>query len=91
MSFKNVIISVLLAIILTWFALVNSTTVTISLIFRSYTLSLSLVILVSILIGVILTGIISAAEQARMLRRIGELEGNLKKEEQILGKEKKAK
>ncbi len=74
MSFKNVTISVLLAIIFTWFALANSDVVTVSILLRSYKISLSLVILICILIGIIIAGLISAAEQTRMLGRIHELE-----------------
>jgi uncharacterized integral membrane protein len=89
MSIKNIAISVILAIIFTWFALVNSTTVTVSLIFRSYTLSLSLVILVSILIGVIIAGLVSATEETRMMGKIRGLEKLVKKEEKQVEEAKK--
>ena len=76
--FRNLILSVVLAIIFTWFALSNAQTVTVSILLRSYTVSLALVILVAILLGVILTGIISAAEQTRMLAKIRDLDSKLK-------------
>jgi len=81
---RSLIAAVILAIILTWFALANSQMVTVSFIARSIQVSLSLVILISILIGVVLTGIISLAEQNRMLGKTKELENKLKHEEEIL-------
>jgi len=87
MSARNVVVSVVLAILFTWFALVNSTTVTVSLIFRSYTLSLSLIILCCILIGVIITAIISLLDQRKLMGRIRELEKEVKKEEKLMAGE----
>jgi len=84
MSFRNLILSIILAIFFTWFALANSQIVTVSFIAKSIQVSLSLVILISILIGIILTGIISLAEQNRMLGKIKELESKLKHEEELL-------
>lgn len=84
MSPRNLIFSIILAIIFTWFALANAQAVTVSLLLWKYQMSLSLVILLSILIGILFTGIISAAEQARMLGRIKELESKLKHEEELL-------
>jgi uncharacterized integral membrane protein len=78
MTIKNLIISVILAIFFTWFALANSQTVSVSILLWNSKLSLSLVILISILIGVIFTGLISAAEETKMLGKIRELEGKLK-------------
>ena len=89
MSIRNLVISIILAIFFTWFALANSTIVTVSILIWKLQVSLSLVILVSILIGVIFTGIISASEQARMLGKIKGLEGKLKHDEELLGGEKK--
>ncbi len=89
MSFKSLIFSVVLALLLTWFALANSQIVALSMFFWNLNLSLSLVILISILIGVIFTGLISAGEQSKMFGRIRELEGKLKHDEDILKGEKK--
>ena len=86
---KSLVIAIILAILFTWFALANSQIVTVSLLIWSFQVSLSLVILVCILIGVIFTGIISAGEQGRMLGKIRELESKLKHEEEILKGEKK--
>jgi lipopolysaccharide assembly protein A len=79
--FRSLVISIILAIIFTWFALSNSQIVNVSILIWSFQVSLSLVILISILIGVIITGLISAMEQARMLGKIKELEKNAKTEE----------
>jgi uncharacterized integral membrane protein len=89
MQLKNLVLSIILAIFFTWFALANSQMVTVSILIRNIQVSLSLVILISILVGVILTGIISAAEQTRMFGKIREIEGKLKHDEELLKGEKK--
>jgi uncharacterized integral membrane protein len=85
---KSLITAIILAIVFTWFALANSQVVAVSIFIWSFQVSLSMVILVSILIGVIFTGIVSASEQARMMGKIRELEKNLKNDENILKGEK---
>jgi uncharacterized integral membrane protein len=90
MPLRNLVLSIILAIFFTWFALANSQMVTVSILIRNIQVSLSLVILISILIGVILTGVISAAEQTRMFGKIREIEGKLKHDEELLKGEKKA-
>ena len=89
--FRNLILSVILAIIFTWFALTNAQTVTVTILVQSFTVSLALVILVCILLGVILTGIISAAEQTKMLAKIRDLEGKLKHDEELIASKDKSK
>lgn len=86
---KNLITAVVLAIVFTWFALANSQMTTLSIFVWSFQFSLSLVILISLLIGVIFTGIVSATEQARMLGKIRELESKLKNDEEMLKGESK--
>lgn len=86
MSFKNLVISVILAILFTWFALANSMSVTVSIFLWKLTLSLSLIILICILFGVIISGLIAAGESARMYGKIRDLEGKLKHDEDLLGK-----
>ena len=81
---KSLIIAIILAIFFTWFALSNAALAKVSILIWSIDVSLSLVILISILIGVIFTGILSAAEQARMLGKIRELENKLKHDEELL-------
>jgi len=81
MSPRNLVISITLAIFFTWFALANSQTVTLSILIWKYQLSLSLVILISILIGIILTGIISAKEENKLFGKIKELEKQSKPSE----------
>jgi len=79
--FRSLVISIILAMIFTWFALSNSVIVKVSILLWSWQISLSLVILISVLIGVIITGMISAMEQTRLLVRIKELEKLSKTEE----------
>ena len=86
---KSLIGAIVLAIILTWFALANSQVVTVSILFWSIQVSLSLVMLLSMLIGVIFTGILSAGEQSKMYAKIKNLEKELKHDEDILKGEKK--
>ena len=86
---KSLIGAIVLAIILTWFALANSQIVTVSLLIWSIQVSLSLVMLLSILLGVIFTGILSAGEQSKMYAKIKNLEKELKHDEDILKGEKK--
>jgi uncharacterized integral membrane protein len=86
---KSLISAIVLAIILTWFALANSQIVTVSILVWSIQVSLSLVMLLSILIGVIFTGILSAGEQSKMYAKIKNLEKELKHDEDILKGEKK--
>jgi uncharacterized integral membrane protein len=86
---KSLISAIVLAIILTWFALANSQMVTVSMLIWSIQVSLSLVMLLSILIGVIFTGILSAGEQSKMYAKIKNLEKELKHDEDILKGEKK--
>ena len=89
MPLRNLVLSIILAIFFTWFALANSQMVTVSILIRNIQVSLSLVILISILIGVILTGVISAAEQTRMFGKIRDIEGKLKHDEALLKGDKK--
>ena len=86
---RSLIIAIILAIIFTWFALANSQMVTVSIFVWNSQISLSMVILISILIGVIFTGMVSASEQARMMRKIKELEKGHKNDENALKGEKK--
>ena len=86
---RNLVSVIILAIILTWFALANSQIVTVSMLIWSIQVSLSLVMLLSMLIGVIVTGILSAGEQSKMYAKIKNLEKELKHDEDILKGEKK--
>lgn len=82
--FKNMIFSVLLAILLTWFALTNAQQVTVTVLFRSYQFSLSLVILICVLIGVIISGLTAVMEESRLLKKIKDLEAKVKHDESLL-------
>ena len=61
-------------------------TVTVSLFLWSLTLSLSLVILICILFGIVIAGLIAAAEQTKMLAKIRDLESKLKHDEELIAK-----
>ena len=89
MAFRSLVMSVILAMLLTWFALLNSQVVSISLLVWSFNTYLSIVIFISILVGIFFTGLISAMEQRKFLSRIKELESKLKQEEEIIKGEKK--
>ena len=82
--FKNILFSVILAIILTWFALTNAQAVDVTLFFKSYKFSLALVILICVLIGIIISGLTAMVEESKLLARIRELEGKLKHDEELL-------
>jgi putative membrane protein len=86
---RSLVMAIILAIIFTWFAISNSQVVTVSLLVWSLQVSLSLLILISVLIGVILTGLISAMEQTRLIAKINELQGKVKHDEELLKGEKK--
>ncbi len=81
--------AIILAIIFTWFAVSNSQVVKVSLLVWSFQFSLSLLILISVLIGIILTGLIAAMEQTKLIAKIGELQGQVKHDEELLKGEKK--
>jgi putative membrane protein len=86
---RSLVMAIILAIIFTWFAISNSQVVKVSLLIWSLQVSLSLLILISVLIGIILTGLISAMEQTRLIAKIGELQGQVKHDEELLKGEKK--
>jgi uncharacterized integral membrane protein len=86
---RSLVMAIILAIIFTWFAISNSQVVKVSLLVWSFEVSLSLLILVSVLIGIILTGLISAMEQTKLIAKINELQGKVKHDEELLKGEKK--
>ena len=83
--------ALILAIVFTWFALSNSQVEKVSILIWSFQIPLSLLILISILIGIIFAGIVFSMEQTRLLGKMRELERKLKTEEEILKGEKKEK
>lgn len=89
MAFRSFIMSIVLAIIFTWFALSNSDPVKVHLLVWSLNTYISILIFISILVGILFTGIISAMEQRKFLSTIKELESKLKQEEAIIKGEKK--
>jgi uncharacterized integral membrane protein len=89
MAFRSFIMSIILAILFTWFALSNSDPVRVSLLFWSFNTHLSILIFISILVGILFTGLISAMEQRKFLSTISELESKLKVEEKLIKGEKK--
>jgi uncharacterized integral membrane protein len=86
---RTLIMALILAIVFTWFALSNSQIEKVSILIWSFQIPLSLLILVSILIGIIFTGIVFSMEQTKLLGKMRELERKLKTEEEILKGEKK--
>lgn len=85
MNAKSLLISVILALLFAWVALANSQAVRITLIFWGWDVPLFLVILISIMIGILFTGLISAVEEGKLLGKLKNLEKTLNLE----GKNKK--
>jgi len=75
---RTATLSLVFATMLTAFALSNSQTTKISLIFWRGDVSLALIILISILIGVICTGVLAIAEETKLMRQIKHLEDKVK-------------
>lgn len=80
---RSSILALIFAIFITAFVLQNAGVITVSFVFMQVQTSLAIVIIVSILVGVICTGIIAVLEQARSGKRIGELEKKLKDYEPV--------
>jgi len=89
--YKNIIYAVILAILFTWFALSNSQVVAVTFLFKTYQFSLSLVILVSILIGIIIAGLTAVVEETKLLNKLKEVENKLKHDEDIIATKKEKK
>jgi uncharacterized integral membrane protein len=88
MAFRSLVISIILAILFTWFALSNSQIVSVALLIWSFQTPLSILIFISILFGILIAGLISAMEQGKFLHKIKELENKLKQEEIVKGEKK---
>lgn len=78
---RSSILALIFAIFITTFVLQNAGMTTVSFIFKQVQTSLAVVIIVSVLIGVICTGIIAVLEQLRLSKRVAELEKKLKEHE----------
>ena len=75
----NLIIVVALAVIVAVFAVINSSPVSINFLVRQvHNVSLSFVILISVLCGVIMTGVMALIEQARLKGQINEAKKQIK-------------
>ena len=84
MAFRSLVMSILLALLFTWFALANSQVVTVSLMVWTFHPPLSILIFISILIGILFAGLISVMDQGNFHRKIKELESKLKNEEDLI-------
>ena len=78
---QTAVLSLIFAAFLTAFALSNSQVIAVSLVFWQGQMSLALVILISILVGVICTGIVAVLEELKLIRRIKELESKEREHE----------
>ena len=78
---QTAVLSLIFAAFLTAFALSNSQVTKVSLVFWQGQMSLALVILISILVGVICTGIVAVLEELKLVRRIKELESKEREHE----------
>jgi len=80
---RSSILALIFAVFITSFVLQNAGIITVSFIFRKVQTSLAIVIIVSILVGVLCTGIIAVLEQLRLNRKIAELEKKIKEYEAV--------
>jgi|GEM_PF-1845876 len=80
---RSSILALIFAVFITSFVLQNARIITISLLFKSVQTSLAIVIIVSVLIGVICTGIIAFFEQIKINRKVISLEKKLKEYEPV--------
>ena len=78
---QTAVLSLIFAAFLTAFALSNAQVAKVSLVFWQGEVSLALIILISILIGVLCTGVIAVVEETKMLRTIKQLEDKVKEHE----------
>ncbi|MBU0687594.1 MAG: LapA family protein [Candidatus Margulisbacteria bacterium] len=89
---QNLITALVLAILITAFALLNSEPVSISFFFKEFTgVPLSLVILVSVLFGVILAGALALIDRTKLKGQINDLMGKAKQPASEKPKEEKEK
>ncbi len=80
---RSSILALIFAVFITAFVLQNASVTTISFLFGKLETSLAIVIIVSVLIGVICTGIIAFLEQLRLHKKIAELEKKIKEYEPV--------
>ena len=81
---QSSVLGLLLAIFVTIFALLNTVPTPVDfLLFKIPSISLALVIMISVLAGVICTGIVAVIEQVRLLKKISELEKKIKTYEPV--------
>lgn len=80
---RSSILALIFAVFITSFVLQNAGIITINLLFKRVQTSLAIVIIVSVLIGVICTGIIAFFEQLKLNRRIIQLEKKVKEYEPV--------
>ncbi len=80
---RSTILALIFAVFITSFVLQNAGVITINLLFKRVQTSLAIVIIVSVLIGVICTGIIAFFEQLKINRKVIQLEKKLKEYEPV--------
>ena len=80
---RSSILALIFAVLITSFVLQNAGLTTISFVFTKVQTSLAIVMIVSLLMGVICTGIIAFLEQHKLNKRIAELEKKLKDYEPV--------
>ncbi len=78
------ILGLIFAILIVVFAIQNSSTTTVNFLFYSIqNISVALLLLISVLVGVIFTGLVAVVEQRRLLRTIADLEKKIKEYEPV--------
>jgi len=80
---RSTILALIFAVAIVSFVLQNAGIITVNLLFKKVETSLAIVIIVSVLIGVICTGIIAFFEQLKINRKVLHLEKKLKEYEPV--------
>jgi len=80
---RSSILALIFAVFITSFVLQNAGVTTVSFLFTRIQTSLAIVIIISILVGVICTGIIAFFEQLKLRKQVMELEKKIKEYEPV--------
>jgi uncharacterized integral membrane protein len=80
---RSSILALIFAVFITSFVLQNAGIITVSFLFKKVQTSLAIVIIVSILVGVICTGIIAFFEQLKLNKKVAELKKKLEEYEPV--------
>ena len=80
---RSSILALIFAIFITTFVLQNSGMITINFVVKQVQTSLAIVMIASVLVGVICTGVIAVLEQVKLTKKISALEKKIKEYEPV--------